>query len=129
MDEYVGDQVLQWYERIERHVVAFAEQVPLTAENENLAVPTLISWLMDACGLLDSVFRDLTPDPTSIKGKTKDDWNIQDFAKLYADSLDLTNTRSILLVSPPRYLSPFEPWKEQTEQGHFHWLALVEYLQ
>jgi hypothetical protein len=70
-DEYTFDQVFAWYERIEREVLEF-EIVPLTAENETLKAPRLISCLMDSCGLLDSVFRDrISNDPEIVNGRSK----------------------------------------------------------
>jgi hypothetical protein len=119
VDEHTLDQVLAWYERIEHEVLEFSESVPLTAENETLKVPRLISCLMDACGLLDSVFRDrISNDPEMVNGKStaKKDCTIKDYAYLHSSTLDLPNTRSVMLVSPPRYRCPFAPWKNLTEE-------------
>ncbi len=118
VDEYTFDQVFAWYERIEREVLEFSERVPLTAENETLKAPRLISCLMDSCGLLDSVFRDrIGNDLVIVKGKSKakKDCTIKDYADLHSTSLDLPNTRSVMLVSPPRYRCPFAPWKILTQ--------------
>ena len=118
VDEYTFDQVFAWYERIEREVLEFSERVPLTAENETLKAPRLISCLMDSCGLLDSVFRDrIGNDLVIVKGKSKakKDCTIKDYADLHSTSLDLPNTRSVMLVSPPRYRCPFAPWKSLTQ--------------
>jgi hypothetical protein len=62
MDQFVADQVLSWYERLERSVLDFGERVPLAVENEALKAPMLASALIDACSLLDSMFRDMTPE-------------------------------------------------------------------
>ncbi len=121
MDEYVTDQVLCWYERIERGILDFMERVPLLPQNEDSPAPVLITHLMDTCGLLDSVFRDLTPDPAMVDGQyiTRDNCDIVDFAKLHAERLDLPNTRSLLLISPPRYRMPFEPWRSVVSTGTY----------
>ncbi|MFQ5882784.1 MAG: hypothetical protein ACE5I9_10000 [Candidatus Methylomirabilales bacterium] len=121
MDEYIAEQVLRWYERIERGILEFAEQIPLVPQNEGLEVPILITYLMDACGLLDSLFRDLTSNPVTVDGKTKsrDECDIVDFAKLHARVLGLPETRSVLLVSPPRYRTPFEPWMSLLTGGDY----------
>lgn len=114
MDDYTLDQVLVWYERIEREVLDISERVPLTLENESLKVPRLISSLMDACSLLDSVFRDRIPqDPISINGKSiaKKDCTIEEFAYVHSQNLDLPDTRTLMLLTPPRYRTPFAPWK------------------
>jgi hypothetical protein len=113
MDQFVANEVLRWYERLERSVLEFGERVPLTVENETLKAPILASALIDACSLLDSMFRDMTPDPVSVNGKTKTrhDCMVADFAWLHSQPLDLPNTQSVMLVSPPRYRAPFEKWK------------------
>ena len=113
MDQFVANEVLRWYERLEQSVMEFGERVPLTVENETLKAPILASVLIDACSLLDSLFRDMTPDPATVNGKTKSkhDCNIVDFAWLHSQHLDLANTQSVLLVSPPRYRAPYEKWK------------------
>ncbi len=112
MDDYTKDQLLQWYERIEKVVLDFAERVPLSDTNEKIEVPKLVSPLMDACGLLDSVWRDMTPNPVIVggKSKTRGACVITDFAELYAKKFDLPNTRSILRVTPQRYRTPFASW-------------------
>lgn len=87
MDEYVSTELLRWYQRIEDQLLQFSEQVPFTIGNHALTVPVLASWIVDACGLIDSVFRDMTPGTVEINGgqKVKDDCNFQDFAWLYKD--------------------------------------------
>ena len=70
MDQFVANEVLCWYERLERSVLKFGEGVPLTVENETLKAPILASILIDACSLLDSMFRDMTCDPVSVNGRT-----------------------------------------------------------
>lgn len=116
MDQYVADQVLCWYERLERSVLEFGEHVTLTSENETLKAPVLASILIDACSLVDSMFRDMTPVSGSVNGKTKSnrECDIVDFARLHSQRLELPNTQSVVLVSPPRYRVPFEKWKDLT---------------
>jgi hypothetical protein len=94
MDQFVADQVLSWYERLERSALEFGEHVPLTSENETLKAPILASVLIDACSLVDSMFRDMTPVSVSVNGKTKSktDCDIVDFARLHSQHLDLPDT-------------------------------------
>ncbi|TKB91797.1 MAG: hypothetical protein E8D41_10000 [Nitrospira sp.] len=121
LDEYTADQLITWYERIEKGILLFGEHVPLTRENETLIAPILASYLLDACGLIDSVFRDMTLDPTVVSSKTvaRKDCTIIEFAELHAKSLDLPNTRSTMLVSPPRYRNPFSPWTSILTSGKY----------
>ena len=65
MHEFIAGQLLDWYERIEKGVLTFAEHVPLGIDNENFEAPMLASYLSDAGGLIDSVFRDMTTDDVS----------------------------------------------------------------
>ena len=119
MDDYVADQVLQWYERLERGIMDFAKHVPLTSQNEDIQAPSLATILTDACSLIDSVFRNMTSESVIVNGKDKkrDDCKIPDFAQLYSAKLDLPNTRSIMLVSPPRSKNPFKAWDGLTAGG------------
>lgn len=121
MDEYRVDQALRAYERIENGLIEFSEHVPIIAGNDAIQSPRLISYLVDACGLLDSTLRDLTPDPAMVGGKNKPrrDCDIWDFAQLHAGALDLPNTRSIVLMSPPTYRRPFEPWESLLKTGTY----------
>lgn len=113
MDDYTIDQLLVWYERLEEGVLTFAKHVPMTEGNEALEAPILVSYLLDACGLLDSLFRDMTPSSVVIEDETiaKKDCTIKQFATLHSSKLDLPNCRSIMLVTPPRYRQPFSPWR------------------
>ncbi len=121
MDEYAADQVIRWYERLERSIIDFADRVPLTSQNDALQAPFLATILIDACCLLDSVFRNMTPETVSINGKNKkrDDCKMPDFAQLHAATLDLPNTRSIMLVSAPSYRNPFKAWQDLITVGKY----------
>lgn len=121
MDEYTGDQVLRWYERLELSVLEYSEHVPLVQANDNLESPFLVSCLMDAGGLIDSLFRELVDDSKPIKKKLKlkRDYNIDDFRHCFSSRLNLPNMKSILLQSPPRYLSPFSTWATATSEAEY----------
>ena len=129
MDAYTADRLLDWYERIERGVLEFAQHVPLTEDREWLDFPLLASYLVDACGLIDSIFRDMTPDPAPLANGPipKKKCEIPHFAELHARPLDLPNTRSIMLVSPLRLRSPFSPWTTLLTSGRYSdldwWIA------
>jgi len=121
MDEYTGDQVLRWYERMENIILKFSEHVPLVPENDNLKTPFLISCLIDSCGLLDSIFRDLVDHPALEKKSTKKkkNNNIEDYAKCFSTQFNLPNMRSVLLQAPLRYLTPFSAWSSKTKAGKY----------
>ena len=121
MDQYQTDEALKAYERIETAIMQFAEHVPLVSKHESIESPALIPFIVDACSLIDSLFRDMTSDPVTVDTKTKArrDCDISDFAKLHAAALDLPNTRSVQLVSPPAYRMPFEPWQSLLTDGSY----------
>jgi hypothetical protein len=121
VDEYTIDQSLKAYERIERGLVEFSEQIPIIPANEIIKAPVLIPFIVDACGLMDSLLRDLTPETVVIGSQTlkRYECDITDFATLHAKNLDLPNTRSVLLVSPPSYRRPFEPWEALLNGGSY----------
>jgi hypothetical protein len=125
LDEYTADQLVRWYERLEKGVLVFGEHVPLTEANEALPVPVLASYLLDACGLIDSIFRDMTNDPAPLtRGPVpRSDCGIKDFAELHTKTMDLADTRSIMLISPPRCRSPFAPWKSTPYPDLAWWKA------
>lgn len=113
MDEYTLGQVFEWYGRIEAQILDFGQRVPLISENESMEAPIVTSCILDACGLLDSFFRGFMPNSVVINGnkKNRDECNIEDFARFYSNTLDLPNTRSLMLTTPPSYRSPFEKWE------------------
>jgi len=121
MDEYTGNQVLRWYARMESVILKFSEHVPLVPENDKLKAPFLVSCLIDSCGLLDSIFRDLVDHPASEKKgkKQKKNYNIQDYAECFSTQFNLPNMRSILLQTPPRYLTPFSAWSSKTKMRNY----------
>ena len=56
-----------------------------------------------------------------VAGKTKSrrDCDIVDFANIHASALDLPNTLSVVLVSPPSYRRPFEPWESLLKNDNY----------
>jgi hypothetical protein len=112
MDDLDKDLVLQWYDSLESQLLEVMRYVPPAPENLTNYSPQLASIVVDACGLLDSILRQVSPDPATISGKSKArrKLDIEDYANLYASKFALPDLKSILLLSPPRYASPFAPW-------------------
>ena len=123
MDEYQTDQALRAYERIENELLKFSEHVPILNAHEKIESPGLIPFIVDACSLIDSLFRDMTPDPVMVgtKSKRRKECDIEDFAKLHATTLELPNTRGVQLVSPPVYRVPFGPWQPSGSYSPLVW--------
>ena len=122
MDDLDKDLTLQWYGWLEEQLMDIMKYAPPTAENlGHFSSPRLASLIVDACGLLDSILRQVSPDPAIVDGETtaRDDLTIVDYAKLFAAKLKLPTLKSILLISPPKYLLPFNAWSDLVSGGRY----------
>jgi hypothetical protein len=63
----------------------------------------------------------VSPSRFTVRGKSipRNKLDITHFAKLYAGRFDLPSTRSIVLVSPPRYVVPFKEWAALPSGGAY----------
>jgi hypothetical protein len=77
--------------------------------------------ITEACNILDSLFREISPSTVTITGKPKDRerLDITDYADLYAGRYTLPATKSVIFVSPPQYLVPFKAWESITAGGAY----------
>lgn len=121
MDDFDKDLILQWYEDLEDRLLNIMRYLPPAPENLNSYSPHLASLIMDACGLLDSILRQITPDPVTIDGKSvsRKELNIVHYGKLYAAKFELPGMKSIMLISPPKYHCPFTPWASLVSGGPY----------
>jgi hypothetical protein len=112
MEEFDKDQVLQWYGWLEEELLDILKYIPPSGQNLKAFSPRLASVIIESCGLLDSILRQVSTDPAIVDGKSKrrDDLKIKDYAKLYASKFNLSSSKSILLITPARYLTPFSAW-------------------
>ena len=112
MDDFDKDQVLQWYGWLEDELLEILKYIPPADPNLATFSPRIVTLIIESCGLLDSVLRQVSPDPASVEGKSKPrkELDIVDYAKLYAAKFEIATSKSILLVTPPRYLTPFGAW-------------------
>jgi hypothetical protein len=62
--------------------------------------------------LLDSILRQISPDPATVDGQSipRKQLDIVHYAKLYAARFEIPTSKSILMLTPPRYLTPFSAW-------------------
>ena len=121
MDDFEKDQVLQWYEWLENELLEILKYVPPADQNLATFSPRLASLIIESCGLLDSILRQISSDPEMVNGKNKprDKLDISDYANLYASKFDLPASKSILLLTPPRYLTPFSAWLGLLSEGEY----------
>lgn len=122
MDEFERDSVIHWYELLEDRLLDFLRLVPPIDANLDVHSPHLAGIILEASGLLDSVFREISPDPVTVSGKQKPagDLEIGDYEDLYSTHFDLPNYRSYVLVSPPQVRCPFMAWGRGE---HLSWWA------
>ena len=112
MDEFERDSVTHWYGILEDRLLDFVRLVPPMESNLTVHSPQLAGIILEASGLLDSVFREISPDPATVRGKKKsaDKLDIRDYQHLFSGHFDLPNYRSYVLVSPPHVRCPFKAW-------------------
>lgn len=122
MDDFDKDLTLQWYEHLEQQLLEFLRYVPYSPQNLNAHSPLLANIVVSACSLLDSILRQISSDPvtTGSKQVRRKDLAIGDYARLYASRFGLPAFRSILLLTPPKYLVPFAHW-ERFVSGRVPW--------
>lgn len=119
MNEFQASLIIQWYEDLEERLLEFLRFIPLIPQNFDVFSPRLATILTEAGDILDSLFREVSPPTVTIDGtpKKKKELKIGDYAKLYADKLVLPTTRSLVFVSPPVYLVPFQDWDASVSPG------------
>jgi hypothetical protein len=123
MDDLDKYSTLQWYEDLEQQLLDFIRYVPYSPHNLNAHSPRLASIIVSACGLIDSILREITPDPSQVaKQKSQRDLDIVNYARLYAPRFGLPTLKSILLFTPPKYLVPFGIW-ERFVSGRVPWTS------
>ncbi len=112
MDEFERDSVAQWYELLEERLLDYIRFVPPIEANLAVHSPKLAGIILEASGLLDSVFRQISPDPVTVRGMQEParDLDIGDYQELYSARFDLPNYRSYVLISPPQVRCPFNSW-------------------
>jgi hypothetical protein len=121
MDASDKDQVLHWYELLEHELLDLFRYIPPIGDNLKTCSPRIATIVVECCGLLDSAFRQASPDPAHFNGRTKRRRRLQlpDYAKLHTATLGLHTAKSILLTTPPRYISPFYAWTDLVAHGKF----------
>lgn len=116
MNEFTASLVIQWYEEVERQLFDVLSVISFIPQNYDVFSPRFSGLLSETCDVLDSLFREIAPEcspgKVSVGGiiKKKRDLNIEDYGWLYASKLNPSATRSLVFVSPPIYLYPFEDW-------------------
>jgi hypothetical protein len=122
MNDFDKDQVLQWYGWLEDELLEILKYIPPSEQNLETFSPRLASLIIETCGLLDSVLRQVSDEVSIIDGKRvpRRNLDIRHYSKLYANRYQLPPAKSILLITPARYIAPFEEWNIVTEVGDYN---------
>ena len=112
MDVIKRDLVVQWYSELEEELRRVLAELPPVPSNLGRWSPRLARIAVEACSMVDSLFRQASPDPSTVDGQSiaRSDLKITHFAVLFEASLRLSQFKSILLISEPTYISPFSNW-------------------
>jgi hypothetical protein len=93
---------------LENQLADCMEYLPFIDENSQAISPKFVPIIIDACGLIDSIFYEISP------GKNKEHFNLKKYSKIHESSLELHNNATLFLASPIRLLQPYKEWtKEQ----------------
>ncbi len=108
MDEYLTSSVIHWYEDLEDRLLEFLRFFPFVDPNTGVSSPRLAGIITETCNILDSLLREASEPLSTIGSKRikRDELDITHFAALYAKNLHLPSTKSVVFVSPPRYIHP-----------------------
>lgn len=122
MDDVIATNIFRWFQSLEDQLVEFLDEVPAHVQNMGVWSPRLATIIVESCGLIDSVFRHLSPKILKIDGKTKkrDELGLSDYAELYKD-LMLYKRKVIFLIRPPEYRVPFDNWFDSSSKAPVWW--------
>jgi hypothetical protein len=124
MNDILADRILMAYEEYERRFAEFLRVVPYDAHNKDSWSPLLVDLLLGVCGLLDSMFRHISPDlykPKAGKPIKHKDLNITHYREQFSCDWRLDHARTLVLISPPKVLRPFQVWHGGTESAPDWW--------
>jgi len=114
MNDIKAESVVQWYEYLEKQLSDYFKYVPPFAKNMKTCSPLLATVIVEACEIIDSLLRYVSPPVVTIKGKQKEreELELPDFFELYSNKLQLPERTAILLITPPEYRTPFKIWSK-----------------
>lgn len=128
MDETKAWYIIKWLGSIESELCRFLQYVPFHEQNKRVWSPKLAIVMGEACALIDSVFRSMSPGIVEIKGRrrTRKSLTIDDYRFLFSDQLRLTTRKVVALVWPPFYVTPFAGWNSPVpgQQPCLPWWAV-----
>lgn len=119
MNQTESELVIEWYLDLEARLKHYLKIVPITW-NYKAVLPLLSGIIVEAAGLVDSVFRkefDLSQSKTKRK-----DLRITHFSAQYEQRYSLSSKTTLIYQYPPILLNPFLGWtSEQKSAFVFDW--------
>lgn len=97
--------VIAQFTDLEARLCSYMEYVPYVNNNKGVLSPKLPGMLMEACSLIDSVFKHFVNDQ-------KQNGGFKGYVNSVEQWLDLENTTTIFLISPLKFLTPFKGWSQ-----------------
>lgn len=101
--EQAAHFILRQFIDLETQFQATLSYIPYVEENKGVLSPKYSTILIDACSLIDSIFRDLVGE--------KKRSSLKDYASLFEPSINLEQNLTLYLNTPLTILSPFESWR------------------
>lgn len=126
--EQQASELYEWYSNLENRIRLILEIIPFTIPEElkKIVTPRLVPILVESASIIDSVFRTLFPNKAerpNNKTITKKGADIYDYFRILEKDLQLSKTPSLVLMSPPFILAPFQNWSDSTPNPLKWWTA------
>jgi hypothetical protein len=107
MNQSETELVIEWFVDLESWLKKYLKMVPITW-NHNAVLPLLSGIIVEAGGLVDSVFRkEYDLSQSSIQRKNL---KITHFAAQYEQRYELSSKTTVIYQYPPVLLNPFFSW-------------------
>jgi hypothetical protein len=98
------DVVFANFAQLEDQLLECLRFIPFTTENADVVSPKFVTILLEACSLIESVFRRMRHDNKR--------HNLRTYSQELEPHLDLEDATTIFLTTPLHYLRPFEGWTQ-----------------
>ena len=96
------DFAISSFSVLENQLTDCMAYLPFIDENKQAVSPKFVPIIMDACGLVDSIFFEISSD-----NKSNEHFNLKKYSKIHESSLKLDNNATLFLASPIRLLQPY----------------------
>jgi len=107
MDKDGAELIVSWFVDVEQRLAGLLTTVPYSPNTKDVFVPPLSGIILEACSLLDVVFREQMV-PKQPKA------NICDFRKFYEKEFSLSAKGTLFYRHPVVILRPFQCWGDPT---------------